>query len=396
MRTRASAAIGGVIVLVLGLAGRAAAQDGVRVTGHVEADHVTYFESGATDGAGRQEMLAQIDGRAPLGRRVRLFGSVEVRGDFANHNRDRVHVDELYADFEYGRFDLRAGRQVISWGKSDVVNPTDHLSPRDFTDPLESDDERLGVFAVRPRVQLGAFQWEGVIIPVFTASTMPVRGTRWAPAPAFVASARLAPAPPREPATTLGNMQYATRVSGSVRGYDVSAMYFDGWNELPPFGRKRVIGGDVATVVGPYTLRAEGAHIRPDSRQGPDHFQYVVGAERSFGDLMGSGGTFVLAQWIQTVLPGGFTPAPFDFDYLFEQAAMLRVQHNVTAAVRFGAEGLYEFARGGYYLQPSVSYRFGGRVRTEALVDLLGGKQAEFFGMFATNKRVQLRVRYSF
>jgi hypothetical protein len=222
--------------------------------------------------------------------------------------------------------------------------------------------------------------------------------------------------PVQEPAIRLGNMQYATRVSGSVRNWDLSASYFDGWDDVPRVGReaspsgaggvtvritpehlrKRVIGGDVATVVGPFTVRAEAAHIRPDPRQSPHYFQYVLGAERTLGDMMGRGGTFVLVQWIQSVLPGEFNPSPLEFDYLFKKATMARVQHNVTTATQIGVEGLYEWERGGYYLQPSASYRLGGRVRVEALVDLLGGRKDEFFGLFAANKRVQSRVRYSF
>ena len=412
--TRSSVLTGAALFLML--ASGVSAQD-VRVAGHVETDHITYFEPGETDRrAGRNEMLAQIDGLVPFGRTFRLFGSVELRTDFENHARDRLYVDELYAEVVHGRFDLRVGRQIIAWGKTDLVNPTDHLSPRDFTDPLESDDERLGVFAVRPRVQWGPLQWEGAIVPVFTGSLMPGQQSRWSPPSPARARAQFELAPPREPATTLENMQYATRVSGTVRGWDVSASYFDGWNDVPRFAtevstsetgigtvrvtpehlRKRVVGGDVATVVGPFTVRVEAAHIRPDPRQGPRYFQYVLGGERTFGDMMGSGGTFVLVQWIQSVLPDDFDATPLDFDYLFRKATMARVLRNVTVATQVGVEALYEWDRGGYYLQPSASYRFGGRVRVEALVDLLGGRKDEFFGLFAANKRFQSRVRYSF
>lgn len=420
---RFTVAIGTASLLMLGSG--ASAQD-VRVTGHVEADNIAYFEPGETDRrAGRNEMLGQVDGRVSPGRNVRLFGSVELRTDFANHSRDRLHVEELYAELTHGRFDLRVGRQIVSWGKTDLVNPTDHLSPRDFSDPLESDDERLGVLAVRPRVQWGLLQWEAAIVPVFTGSVMPGQRSRWAPPLPSSAQNPSQPAaftridyqflPSREPATTLANMQYASRVSGSVRGWDVSASYFDGWDDVPRVGReaiggtagvsvriapehlrKRAIGGDVAAVIGPFTVRAEGAHIRPDARQGPQYFQYVVGAERTFGDMMGGGGTFVLVQWIQSVLPADFDAPPLAFDYLFEKATMTRVQHNVTVALQLGVEGLYEWAGGGYYVQPSASYRFGGRVRVEGLVDLLGGREDEFFGLFGHNRRVQSRVRYSF
>jgi hypothetical protein len=436
--THSSVLIGAAVFLMLASGASAQGTEGqpdvesgfsrtVRITGHVEADHIAYFEPGETDRrAGRNEMLAQIDGLMPLGRTFRVFGSVELRTDFENHTRDRLHVDELYGEVVHGRFDLRVGKQIIAWGKTDLVNPTDHLSPRDFTDPLESDEERIGVLAVRPRVQWGSLQWEGAIVPVFTGSIMPGRRSRWSPPlppraqnpfqPEQVMRLEYELLPPREPATTLENMQYATRLSGSVRGWDLSASYFDGWDDVPRFDtqvsishpgtstvritpehlRKRVVGGDVATVVGPFTVRAEAAHIRPHPRQGPQYFQYVLGAERTFGDMMASGGTFVLVQWIQSVLPGELDAGPLEFDYLFRKATMARLQHNVTVAFQFGMEGLYEWERGGYYLQPVASYRFGGRMRVEGLVDLLGGRQDEFFGLFGDNTRFQSRLRYSF
>ena len=90
--------------------------------------------------------------------------------------------DELYAEVVYGKFDLRIGRQVISWGKTDLVNPTDHLSPRDFTDPLESEEERLGVIAVRPRVQWGRTPVGGRDRPrIHRAASCRAGSSRWSP-----------------------------------------------------------------------------------------------------------------------------------------------------------------------------------------------------------------------
>jgi hypothetical protein len=414
------------IVLALMIANAASAQE-LRVTGYAETDHILYFEATDTAGRrGRNEVLTQIDGLAVFGRPLRLFGTVELRADFADHDRDRVYVEELYADFTYKAFDLRVGRQMLAWGKTDLVNPTDHLSPRDFTDPLESDDERLGIWAVRPRIQLGDVQWEGAIVPVFTGSILPLGSSRWSPPfpsqvpnplnPAQVVHLNYEFAPAREPETTWANVQYATRVSGSFRGYDVSASYFDGWEDVPRLGReltitgagtgtvritpehlrKHAVGGDLATVVGSFTLRGEAAFVSPDPLQGPDHFQYVLGLERTFGDMMGRGGTFFLAQWIHSILPDDFVASPLDFNYLFEKSTTLRVQHNVTALTQIVVEGLYEWARHGYYVQPQVSYRFGDHVRVEGFLDLLGGRETEFFGIFGDNRRLQVRLRYSF
>jgi hypothetical protein len=413
-------------VLVLMSAGGATAQE-LRATGYAETDQIGYVETRGDAGHwGRNELLTQVDGVASFGRPFRLFGSVELRADFADRNRDRVFVEEAYADLTYKALDLRVGRQIVAWGKADLVNPTDNLSPRDFTDPLESDDERLGVWGVRPRLQLGGVLWEGAVVPVFTSSVLPFESPRWSP-----------PFPPQipnpfnpgqsipvgyevlatqKPAKTLGNMQYAAKVSGSVRGWDLSASYFHGWEDVPRVRRelnisnagtftvrispeilpKQAVGGDVATVVRSFTVRGEAAYILPDPLNGPHYFQYVIGAERTVGDMMAAGGTFLLVQWIHTVLPGDFVPAPLDFNYIFQKSTTVRVQRNLSAAAQVVVEGLYEWATEGYYVQPAASYRFGDHVRLEGFVDLLGGSPSGFFGIYEQNKRVQFRVRYSF
>ena len=162
-------------------------------------------------------------------------------------------------------------------------------------------------------------------------------------------------------------MQYAAKVSGSVRGWDLSGSYFDGWEDVPhvrreltigdagtrvvriaqEYLRKRSVGGDFATVVGPFTVRGEAALIRLDHATEPDYFQYVLGLERTFGDMMAAGGTFILVQWIQTVLPDDFVPPPLDFNYLFQKSTTVRVQRNLTAAAQVVVEGLYEWANRG-------------------------------------------------
>ena len=152
----------------------------------------------------------------------------------------------------------------------------------------------------------------------------------------------------------------------------------------------------MATVVRSFTVRSEAAYIRPDPLNGPNYFQYVVGVERTVGDMMAAGGTFVLVQWIHTVLPGDFAPTPLDFNYIFRKSTTVRVQRNLSAAAQVVVEGLYEWATEGYYVQPAASYRFGDHLRVEGFVDLLGGSASGFFGVYEQNKRVQFRVRYSF
>src|SRR5690242_14314508 len=43
-------------------------------------------------------------------------------------------VDEAYADVVYGNAELRIGKQKISWGQLDEIQPTDNLNPEDLSE----------------------------------------------------------------------------------------------------------------------------------------------------------------------------------------------------------------------------------------------------------------------
>ena len=63
---------------------------------------------------------------------------------------------EAFVDVRLGRLDLRAGRQIIAWGRADGVNPTDNLSGQDLTLLVpDDDDRRLGTTAVRASYYVG-------------------------------------------------------------------------------------------------------------------------------------------------------------------------------------------------------------------------------------------------
>ncbi|MGC2048134.1 MAG: hypothetical protein WA635_05945, partial [Gallionella sp.] len=57
---------------------------------------------------------------------------------------------EAYLNFSSENTDYRIGKQIIVWGRADRLNPTDNLTPRDFTllTP-EDDDQRAGTLAAK-------------------------------------------------------------------------------------------------------------------------------------------------------------------------------------------------------------------------------------------------------
>ena len=191
---------------------------------------------------------------------------------------------------------MRAGRQIIAWGRADGVNPTDNLSGQDLTLLVPDDvDRRLGTTAVRASYYLGDLSVAGVWLPEF-------RGHEFA-----------LPAPPpgvtflREASRWPGN-QWALRVEQTGRAVDWSVSYFRGRDTSPDLSaalgadgapairlshhRVRVLGGDMTANLGRFGLRAEGAYVKTEDADGTDPFTknpfvfVVAGADRTFGGLL--------------------------------------------------------------------------------------------------------------
>ena len=82
-----------------------------------------------------------------------------------------LDVREAYVNTYVGPVDLRLGKQIIVWGRADLLNPTANLTPNDLhaRSPIE-DDRRIGNIAARANLRLAPVRIEGVWIPTCTAT----------------------------------------------------------------------------------------------------------------------------------------------------------------------------------------------------------------------------------
>ena len=202
--------------------------------------------------------------------------------------RGRINLRKAYMALDAGRMTVRVGRQVENWGRADRINPTDNLSPRDYTILTSEDaDQRLGLAMVRADFAISeALTVSGNWIPEFRATKL------------------LTPVP-----QTMGRdrrrwdaRQFAVKLDHSGGGLDWSLSYFRGRDPvldlaLSPSGlvqrynRVQVYGGDVAAAAGPYGLRFEAAYtktrfspVRDPLVRRPELWA-VMGVDRTIGGV---------------------------------------------------------------------------------------------------------------
>ena len=202
-----------------------------------------------------------------------LVGQGWLRESTRDDGAPRGRMRELYWRRDFGPATLRVGRQMLVWGRADGLNPTDNLSPRDFTllTP-EVGDQRHGNEAVSVSLPVGSGELTMAWFPKAASHTIPlpeIPGVRY-----------VVESPPRE-------SQWAMKWDVLGDGIDWSVSYFDGHDPWPDFNiasvsasgvevalrnqRTRVLGADMSLVRDRVVWRAEAAWSRTQS-EGPQDF----------------------------------------------------------------------------------------------------------------------------
>lgn len=202
-----------------------------------------------------------------------IWSGLYFKSDFdlatrTTHGGDNpLFVRDAYFNYSRGPLDLRVGDQVIAWGRTDVINPTDNLTPFRYTWLATNDaDQRIGSLAISVSYRLPAGRITAISLPLFIRSAVPLGN----PSPFSI----LENSPKGWQST------YALKYDKSGANVDWSLSYFQGHSLRPdlapsaefPSGlelleeypRVKIIGGDFAAPVGSVILRGESAYTLAD------------------------------------------------------------------------------------------------------------------------------------
>ena len=121
--------------------------------------------------------------------------------------------------------DIKFGRQLIVWGKSDSIRITDVINPLDMRNPgiIDIEDLRLTELMTRLDYYFGNWSLSGAIIHEPRLELEPAFGSDYRPSNSFGEPIPYGQFPDRiEPAWKLHNSQYAISLNGHFSGWDIS------------------------------------------------------------------------------------------------------------------------------------------------------------------------------
>jgi hypothetical protein len=194
------------------------------------------------------------------------------------HSTDEYDLD-LYEGYLFHAtpdWDLRLGRQIVRWGKTDQISPVDNVNPQDMREFFvpELEDRKIPNWMARMRLFPGDVTLEGIFIPFFEENEFDFSGTTWALLGNQPSELRIKES---KPGKGLDNADLGLRTSVSLAGWDVAASYlyateksprlrFDPANPAGPtlhadYQRQHIWAVEFETTADKFGFRGEGAYF---------------------------------------------------------------------------------------------------------------------------------------
>ncbi len=328
-----------------------------------------------------------------------------------------TELREGYFDYVAGKWDARAGRQIITWGLGDLLFIND-VFPKDYEAffsgrPLEY--LKKGVDGVK----IGAYpefaSFEFIAIPYFEPNTFPDPSRFWMydPMPSITNREE------KKPSATAENAELALRIYRDVAGFDTSIYLYRGFSRQPsampdnPVPTKltlfypalyvygasaqgRALDGILSAEVGYYDSRQDRGGtdpIVPNSQS-----RYLVGYQRQGWEDFTIGlqyyGEYMMdySAYRQNLPPG------FPKEKRLHQLATIRLtQFLLHQTLKLSLFSFYGLSDGDYLVNPEIKYHFTDRVWAALGGNIFGGgKTWSQFGQFAKDDSLYFQVRYEF
>lgn len=269
------------LVVLLALCGPASADDAPTYTlhGFVLADYAARFSRDRPAGASpflfaeeRARLELQLeDPQVDAAARFQLDAAHD-----AIDGRELLELREAYVDYRLGPFDVRLGRQTLSWGVGDLQFINDVFA-KDFSAfftgrPIEY--LKVPTDAFRTTLTVEPLALDLVAMPFFTGDTVPPADRfRYAFDP-FAAIPNRTVEPP---ARSFANTELAARLHGSLAGFDLALYAYRGFFHAPSFSPDDPVAP--AAVTGTFApLSVYGASLQRNLLGG------VLGVEGGYYD----------------------------------------------------------------------------------------------------------------
>jgi hypothetical protein len=369
---------------------------------------------------GRTQTLGELRWRLETERDLGRF-AVSVKGEAWYDS----YLEELDGDFRDlslafspgSSWDVKLGRQVLTWGTGDLVFLND-LFPKDWVSFFAGrEDEYLKAPSNAVRAT-----WYGESVNVDLAWTPEFEPDEYLTGERFsffspLAGRRVAPDPPLsavDPAKGVENGELAIRIFKTVEATEYALYAYRGFFHqptaltqtfVPTFAPLTSVGASVRRPLGPGLINVETVfYASRDDRSGDDpripndQLRLLLGYEQEAMTNLTVAFQYYL-EWTQNneaLISNSLTPElePGEYRHLFTNRLTYRLDQDKLTLSLFTS---FSPSDSDYYLRPSVSYRRSDQWTFTMGANVFGGKEPHtFFNQLADISNVYGRIRYNY
>ncbi|MCH9659570.1 MAG: hypothetical protein K0U54_01520 [Bacteroidetes bacterium] len=315
-------------------------------------------------------------------------------------------------------FDLKVGRQILTWGKGDMLFVND-LFPKDWQSFFIGRElEYLKSYsdAAKLTLYLPWFEFNAVFVPAFNSDVFPTgeRLSFFNPFQnAFLGNTN--PIAAEVPNTWFKNSEYHWRARKNVKGFDLALYgYFGYWKS--PAGANFETGQPTFPQLSVHGLSFEGSLFKGitsfeagyyhsgDDPEGTDiavrnsQWVFLLGYTRDFKNGFSAGMQYyteIMSNHDSLVanLPEGMAQPNQIHDMVTLRLTKLALQQKLNLSFF----GYYSFSDNDAYLRPNISYKLTDAWKIEVGSNLFMGKnETTFWSQFQNNNNIYTGLKWSF
>lgn len=206
-----------------------------------------------------------------------LFASLNSVYNSLDENQTKIELREAFFQYTSNNWDIKAGKQIVTWGVADGIRITDIISPMDYSEFLarDYDDIRIPVNAIKLKYIQTNYNLELLFVPIPEFFVLPVEeGNPWSITNSFEMPYQVDME--NMPDKTIDNCEFGGRFSFYLSGIDFSVSALHTWNKMPViqygysqnmdtlllksnYNRMEMIGIDFSKPVWKFVVRGEVA-----------------------------------------------------------------------------------------------------------------------------------------
>lgn len=321
-------------------------------------------------------------------------------------------IRELFVSQTFGGFELRAGRQIITWGVADALRLTDLVSPMDYSEFLaqDYDDIRIPENALRLKFSKNSFSAEALAVPIIETFDLPIDVRNpWA----ISITGNDSIIADEKPDFKIENMEFGGRLSWFLSRVDFSVSALRTYNKMPVYSilylspnekliaipqheRMTMTGFDFSVPLGKFVFRGEFAEYFNEAQQ-PAIGQQIV-SKNTANALLGV-----------DIYPGNDWNISLQYahKYIDHYANDLNAYRNSgTATVRVSKElfrntlnintfAYIDVVDGGIYDRTTFDYAVNDMLHIALGFDYFNADKG-MFKMYDKNSEVFMKIKVSF